>query len=398
MKIKLLSFKQTVSIVCMACLILSVAVYGQTQPQRPATTSDKKSDSNSRDGASGSRDGDSRDSGSRDSGLSSNGRVTQNVITYSTSDYKLAPSDVIEVSIEDAPELSSNYTINTDGVITLRFLGATAVAGMTTEEVTNIIADGLRSRYLKDPKVYVTVKQYNSRTFFIQGAVRNPGVYVNSGKLSLFRLLTIAGGLQENHGLTAYIFREVKPSPEKLETGAQTNTTDEDRKLKEIVDNAKGKDSEEEIVGEPDVELITANIGGIIRGRLDNNIVIQPGDVVYIPPADVFYVAGEVRSPGQYTLRQDITLRQAISLAGGTFFKAKLDKGMIFRTDPITGKFSEIPVDIGAVVNGKSPDIPIVGNDVIWVPNSALKSIGSTVLQSLIPAAIFRIPVIGPGR
>ena len=48
-------------------------------------------------------------------------------------------------------------------------------------------------RYLKDPKVYVSVKQYNSRTFFIQGAVRSPGVYVISGKPTLFKLMTIAG-------------------------------------------------------------------------------------------------------------------------------------------------------------------------------------------------------------
>ena len=131
------------------------------------------------------------------------------MIIYGDDDYKLAPRDVIEVIVEDAPELSVNYTISSNGIIPLRFLGATPVAGKTTDEVSKIITDGLRGRYLQDPKVYVSVKQYNSRTFFIQGAVRNPGVYVVSGRPSLFRLMTIAGGLQENHGLVAYVFREV---------------------------------------------------------------------------------------------------------------------------------------------------------------------------------------------
>src|SRR5262245_30550452 len=150
-------------------------------------------------------------------------RGSPDVIIYGDDDYKLAPRDVIEIIVEDAPELSVNYTINSNGIIPLRFLGATPVAGKTTDEVSNLITDGLRGRYLQDPKVYVSVKQYNSRTFFIQGAVRSPGVYVVSGKPSLFRLMTIAGGLQENHGLIAYIFREKPPKPEKLETGDSQN-------------------------------------------------------------------------------------------------------------------------------------------------------------------------------
>jgi polysaccharide export outer membrane protein len=277
----------------------------------------------------------------------------------------------------------------------MNFLGSTQVAGKTTEEVRKIITDGLRGRYLKDPKVHVSVKQYNSRTFFIQGAVKSPGTYIIVGKPSLFRLITIAGGLQENHGATAYIFREVKAKPEKMEMRGQDNLVGDEKRYKEIVNNAKGTDPGTPVVGEADYELVTANIGGILRGRLDHNIIIQPSDVVYIPPTDVFYIAGEVRAPGQFQLRQGITLRQAISLAGGTLFKAKLDKGIIFRTDPVTGNFTEIPVDIGAVMSGKKQDVPIVGNDVIWVPNSALKSFGSTVMMTLIPSAIYRLPM-GP--
>src|SRR5262249_7825251 len=156
--------------------------------------------------------------------------------------------------------------------------------------------------------------------------------------------VTIAGGFQENHGSTAYIFREVKPKPEKLETGEKNNQASDTKsgtkqeELAKVVESAKGTDKSGPIEGANDYELITANIGGILRGRISNNIVVQPSDVVYIPPADVFYVSGEVRSPGQYQLKLGITLRQAITLAQGTPFKAKLDKGIIFREDPLTGK------------------------------------------------------------
>jgi polysaccharide biosynthesis/export protein len=347
------------------------------------------------DGQSGSqrpRTVDATKSGS--GGAERTERGSPQVIVYGDDDYKIAPRDVIEIIVEDAPELSVNYTVNSKGVVPLRFLGAASVAGKTTEEVSKIISDGLRGRYLQDPKVYVSVKQYNSRTFFIQGAVRNPGVYVVSGRPSLFRLMSIAGGLMENHGLVAYIFRETPAKPEKLETGSSQNSGDS--KIKEIINEvkgeAKGTAAATVVEGEPDYKMITASIGGMLRGRLDNNVVVQPGDVVYVPPADVFYVAGEVREPGQFRLRQGITLRQAISLAGGTLFKARLGKGVIFRNDPVTGNFTELPVDIGAVMSGKGQDMPIEGNDVIWVPNSSAKSVGATVINAMIPYAIYRIP------
>src|SRR5262249_49515008 len=226
----------------------------------------------------------------------SGGTSSPAVVMSSDEDYQVAPSDVIDVVVDDAQELSVKYQISSSGNIPLRYLGMTHIAGMTCDEIAKLITDGLRGRYLKDPKVYVSVAQYNSRSFFIQGAVRTPGVYVVAGKPTLFKLITIAGGFQENHGSTAYIFREVKPKPEKLETGEKNNQASDKKsgtkqeELEKVVESAKGTDKSGPIEGAYDYELITANIGGILRGRISNNIVVQPSYVVYIPPADVFYV------------------------------------------------------------------------------------------------------------
>src|SRR5262245_44604692 len=238
MKFKLVSVKKNLSGAWLAGLILSftisVAVFGQTQPQRPETAPPPKTGSGSA--------GASTDTGGPDT-------AHVFIIDNNNDDYKLATKDVIEVIVDDAPELSIKYTIPNSGMVPLRFLGNTKISDMTTDEVSALIADRLRGRYLKDPKVYVSVIQFNSRTFFIQGAVRTPGAYVVSGRLSLFKLMTIAGGLQENHGGTAYIFREAKPKAEKLETGQLSDT---EKKLKQLVDNAKGNDPAAEVVGEPD--------------------------------------------------------------------------------------------------------------------------------------------------
>ena len=337
--------------------------------------------------------------GSEDTGDSSNQvrtRVGPDVIISSDEDYRLASSDVIEVIIQDAPELSGNFRISTAGNIPMYYLGTLNVTGRTTVEVSKMIADGLRGRYLKDPKVFVSVTKYNSRTFFIQGAVKTPGVYVIEGKPSLFKLITIAGGLQDKHGSIAYVVREKKASPEKLEArGQSTDGKAEPARttpVSEVVENAKGSNVGME--GETEYELLRAQIGGLMKGRFDQNVLIQPGDVVYVPPAEVFYVAGEVRSPGQYQYKEGMTLRQAITLAQGTYFKAKLDKGIIFREDPLTGKFNEIPVDIGAVVSrGGKEDMPILPNDVVLVPNSAVKTVAGALLMALGTGLALRIPI-----
>ncbi len=366
------------------CLLLTTFLVSSVFGQSPVRT-----------GSSAQNRTDSRTEGSVDNPNQVRSRVGPDVIMAGDEDYRLSPSDVIEVIIQDAPELSGNFQISSSGNIPMYYLGSIKVEGRTSDEVGKMIADGLRGRYLKDPKVFVSVKQYNSRTFFIQGAVKSPGVYIIQGRPSLFKLITIAGGLQDKHGSTAYVIHEVKAKPEALENRGKNAAQPEKTPSTEVaqaIDNAKG--SNMAIEGETEFELQRASIGGLSKGRFDQNVLIQPGDVVYIPPAEVFYVSGEVRSPGQYQYREGMTLRQAITLSQGPYFKAKLDKGIIFREDPMTGKFSEIAVNIGAVINkGGVEDVPIFPNDIILVPNSAVKSVTGALLMALGTGVVSRVPV-----
>ena len=127
--------------------------------------------------------------------------------------------------------------------------------------------------------------------------------------------------------------------------------------------------------------MIKVNVEGLLKGNFAENTVIEPGDLVHIPHSDVFFVSGEVRKPGSFPLKQGTTLRQAISLAEGTTFKASADHGVIFREDPTTGKRLEISVDIAAIMKGKNEDLPVMANDVVVVPNSRFKSITSALLN-----------------
>ncbi len=293
-------------------------------------------------------------------------------------DYRIGINDVVEIQIEDAAELSGSYRIAKSGTFLMPFLGRITAQKKTPEELAKFIADGLRDRYLSNPNVRVVVRQYNSRSFFIQGAVRNPGVYQVEGKPSLLVLLTLAGGLAENHSSTGFILRPNKQAP--------TSTPPASDSSHQAAMDAQPAAAQNEY------SLLKVNVNGLLVGRFEQNMYLEPGDIVNIPPNEVFFVAGEVQTPGSFALKEGTTLRHAISLAQGTNFKADVKRGIIFREDPGSGKKREVNVDIAAVMNGRQEDVAILPNDIIYVPNSKMKTVTTPLLQALGLNAV-RIPV-----
>jgi polysaccharide biosynthesis/export protein len=307
-------------------------------------------------------------------------RSSPSVLVDPSEDYRIGPRDVIEIQVADAPELSITPQVTANGSFLMPYLGRIVAQGRTPEELAMFIADRLRGRYLKDPRITVVVKQYNSRSFFIQGAVRSPGVYQIESRASLYKLINLAGGLMENHGSSAFIIREVKPASV-TEAGPKPPA------------EANSSDTQPEAstgVAPEQYEMFKANINGLLKGHFEQNVMIEPGDMVNIPPTDIFFVAGEVVAPGEFPLKPGTTLRQAISLARGTTFKAATSRAIIFREDQETGKRQEIKIDVGAVMKGKKEDVPLLANDIVMVPDSRLKSVGGTLLSAFGMSAAMR--------
>ncbi|MFP5265435.1 MAG: polysaccharide biosynthesis/export family protein [Blastocatellia bacterium] len=303
--------------------------------------------------------------------------TTPTIIVSPDEDYRIGPRDVIEVRIEDAPELSKTFPVNADGTFWMPYLNRLKAQDKTPEELGKEIADKLRGKYLKDPQVLVAVKQFNSRSFFIAGAVQRPGVYQVEGHPSLFKLITVAGGLRENFGSTAFIIREVKDK-------RPDASPDRPPAIAPAAANQGGAPNQGADANGDNAEysVKTVNITGLLKGRIEQNTYLEPGDFVNIPPADVFFVAGEVNAPGSFPLSEGTTLRQAMALAQGTTFNAAAADGVIFRTDVATGRREEIKVDIGAVMKNKKPDVPLQANDIVMLPNSKGKTIGNAILKA----------------
>lgn len=305
------------------------------------------------------------------------------VLVSPDEDYRIGPNDVIDVQVENAPELSKTFRVTAAGTFLMPYVGRVTAAKKTTEELALLITSGLKGDYLKDPKVTVNVKEYNSRSFFIQGSVRSPGVYQIEGRPSMLELLTLAGGLADTHGANAFIIRRIKTTTPP-DTGAEGTV-----EPKPAVAANGGQESTDDL---PKYELKSVNINGLLKGRFEQDTLLEPGDIINIPSSDVFFVAGEVNAPGSFPLKEGTTLRQAISLAQGTNYKAALDHGIIFRENA-DGKRVELRVNIGAIMSGKKEDMTIAANDIIMVTNSKAKTIGSALLKAFGMSTVARVPI-----
>lgn len=223
----------------------------------------------------------------------------QNIILSADEDYLAGPNDILDIRVNDAPELSGLYQLNSKGTFTLPVIGRIEAKDKTIEQIIQTLSNRLKGGgYLINPIVSVKISQSNRRAFFIQGAVLRPGTYQIEGRVSLLKLITIAGGLAEEHGPTAFVMQEKNES--NIKPGDSVISKNP---------NAPNAPS--------GYEMVKVNISQLLRGDLDKNLEISAGDIVHIPVAEEFFVAGEVKKPGSFPLKESTTLQQAISLAGG---------------------------------------------------------------------------------
>lgn len=299
-----------------------------------------------------------------------------NIIVSPREDHRIGSGDVLDIQVNMAPELTSVVRVGSDGAILMPYLGRVQAKNKTSDQLSVELADKLRGEYLKNPIVKIVIKQIYSHNYYIQGAVRRSGVYQVEGRPTLLEMLTVGGGLIDNHGTTAFVIRRMKS---KTEDAAEEGQTAEatpavsPTSAKELV-KAAGDDSSV-------YELHKANIAGLLRGNFEQNLLLEPGDIVNIPPSDVFFVAGAVREPGAFLLKDGATLRQAISLAQGVTIKAAGNRAIIYR-DAGGGNRQEIKVDVDAVMKGKADDIALLPNDTVVIPNSGFKSAAIPALST----------------
>lgn len=112
-------------------------------------------------------------------------------------EYRIGPSDLIEISVFQVPELSKTVRIGARGALSLPLIGQIQAGGLTSQELETLIAKKLQESYLQDPQVSVFIKEFISQRVTVEGNVNKAGVFPISGKTTLLQAIALAGGLDK---------------------------------------------------------------------------------------------------------------------------------------------------------------------------------------------------------
>jgi polysaccharide export outer membrane protein len=189
------------------------------------------------------------------SGCSSSGPSAADLEAMSSSQtrtvdekYKIGAGDVLNISVWNTPELTLTVPVRPDGYISMPLVGDIRADGIDAATLASNITTQLGTQ-LRSPQVTVVVAQINSGVYLsrvrVTGAVRNPVSIPYAQGMSVLDVILEAGGVTE------------------VASGNKT-------KLYRVVND--------QLI---EVEVNLDDI--LLRGRLETNFPLMPGDVVTVP-------------------------------------------------------------------------------------------------------------------
>jgi polysaccharide export outer membrane protein len=300
-------------------------------------------------------------------------------------DYVIGGGDLLDVQVFEVPELSREIRVNESGFIAIPLIPTKIrAAGLTAFQLQDKLAELLQTNGLvSSPQVTVNVKEQHSQPITVIGAVKNPMVLEAVRSTSLLEVLSTAGGIAPDAGNVVIVTRNGSADAQAAADAASANGNDT---------NGGGAEANPP-------QTFTISLDDLLNtGNSRFNIRVQGGDVVSVPRAGIIYVVGAVPRPGGFVMQndhQEVTTLKALALAGGVTSTAKTDKAVILRNDPVTGAKQEVPVDLKKVLDLKGPDVALLPNDILFVPDSASKrawhTTGNAILSLGSGVAIYRL-------
>jgi polysaccharide export outer membrane protein len=261
----------------------------------------------------------------------------------------IGDGDLLEINVYTvygAADVTQKTRVSNTGKVSLPFVGDVHVAGLTAEKAQDAIQTAFRDgQFMNNPHVSILIDEYATQGVSILGEVNKPSVYPLVAPRRLFDMISEAGGLTARAGRIVLITR--RDTPDKP---MSVNLTQQ-------------------------------------GPRSEANVDIQPGDTIVVSPAGVVYVIGNVTKPGGFTMdnNESMTVMQAIALAEGIKDPAALDRTRLIRKTP-TGT-QEIPLRLSKILSAKAPDVPLSAGDVLFIPNSAAKSVARRTAEAILTAA-----------
>lgn len=235
--------------------------------------------------------------------------------------YRVGIGDVLDIRLPNsANNRSTLFTVIDDGVIDLPIAGGLVpVAGLTPEEIQNVISAELKRRAVEEnAKVSVGVRQYLSHSITVTGLVNMPGTrFLRRERVPLY--VVLSESQLRNDGARVVIMRRGLPGP-------------------------------------------THDLSDIAT----LNLTVQAGDVITVTskPQEFYYIGGRVSYPGQKVFQPGVTLLQALLASGGT---AKPDNKVELSREGSDGRLVTTRYTIKQIKSGAVADPKLQVGDRIEV-------------------------------
>jgi polysaccharide export outer membrane protein len=241
--------------------------------------------------------------------------------TPAAQEYTIGPGDVLKITVWGHDDLSKDYPVAQDGRVPFPLIGSVQAVGLSTAELAKRIRDLLEKDYLVNPQVIVGVKEYLSKKVNVMGEAEKPGLFYLTGPTTLLELLSKAGGLSKTAGKDLVLVR------------------------------TEGADGKARAAGST---ILRLDVRKIQSGDVKENILLQNGDMMFVPKASAFFVLGEVNKPGTFPLDKETSVLEAVTLAGGFGPTAAASGVKVLRRNA-DGKQETIALDLaGAVPKDKA--------------------------------------------
>jgi polysaccharide export outer membrane protein len=260
----------------------------------------------------------------------------------------ISDGDMLDIAVFESPDLSTKVRVGEDGDVLLPLAGRLHVQGLSVADASAGICTRLiDQRFVKDPKVTVSITEYATRGVSVLGEVKKPGIYTEMGSHRLNDYISLAEGLTQQAGTRVSITHRTAPD-------------------------------------QPEIVRISS-AGKPTPG---SNPLIESGDTIIVPKAGQVYVVGDVVRPGGYLMDHDeqLTIVQALALAQGANRTALLKHSMIIRKTDAGRK--EIPVNVEKVLAMKSKDLTLVDDDILFIPVSKAKTALNRSIEAIVQTAV----------
>lgn len=234
--------------------------------------------------------------------------------------YILGEGDFINIKFFDAPELSGDFPVMNDGSLNIPLIGSVKVSGLTLNKATNLITNLLKDELIR-PQIQLNIIKPRPIKVAIVGEINRPGIYSLSIDEKLLNetnpnvlvggLPTVVDALQKAGGVTE-----------------RANLRKVTLRRKIVNQNNSFKKAS--------LDLLSL----IMEGDHLQNPFLQDGDVIILeqalneasismkisssnlsPSLIKVNVIGQVEKPGQYELKPNTPLIQAVLAAGGPINK-----------------------------------------------------------------------------